>query len=741
MNTKQWLPMAAVAVLLMESSCSDWGIVDPPAGNQAVATLENVASWTFDDPQLDSKTFKAVAFDGGELPAVVEDESLGNVLFLNNGYVSVANPLNAVTCQKAASVLFKMKQPVEVDEEGNVTSTQDLEGALFGFTNATKNESLWFTANGMLHYDGLDGFYEDNNPASVKTNYITPGAWHSVALIVRDSGYAIYVDGYLKTDKAVPDFDCSKMVAFMNRASTLYIGAGSDAQTAPWYVDDIKIYRNEVTSKEINANLIKGGGGSDDPSLSAEPVEPIWFNSFDAGDKGCIINGGGEYRWVGGLYGNVFSNAMNGMRQNYLQLPAGLFGQSAETQALTIGVWVNRGNETESAHYNWSPLISAYSSKSETDNGMPMFVCQYRGVLQLNINGWSDYTDAQNVNGVNAVYHNDSGADWLADGEWHYYTATFTPTTAKVYIDGELANAWEIDGVDNTAAGLFSNGSELTHICLGGNQAWNWGDPDPGFWFDDIAFFNQELSQAQIQNIIKLKKQPIYYNPFTNDGDGAIINGGGSFIEVPDAGFGKVFSNAMNGMRQNYLQLPAGLFGQSADTQALSICVWVNRGNETESAHYNWSPLISAYSSKSETENGMPMFICQYRGVLQLNINGWSDYTDAQNVNGVNAVYHNDSGADWLADGGWHFYTATFTPTTANVYLDGELANAWEIDGVDNTAAGLFSNGSELTHICLGGNQAWNWGDPDPGFWFDDIMFYNVELSANDVKQLMLLKQ
>lgn len=130
------------------------------------------------------------------------------------------------------------------------------------------------------------------------------------------------------------------------------------------------------------------------------------------------------------------------MRQNYLLLPEDALSHSVETQALTISVWVNRGNETVSSHYMWSPLFTAYGAAPNPVNAMPMLACQYRGVLQVNNNGWSDYTDNQNVNGTNGIYHD--ATDWLADGGWHHYTATFTPTTAKVYFDGELVNEWVV---------------------------------------------------------------------------------------------------------------------------------------------------------------------------------------------------------------------------------------------------------------------------------------------------------
>jgi hypothetical protein len=130
-----------------------------------------------------------------------------------------------------------------------------------------------------------------------------------------------------------------------------------------------------------------------------------------------------------------------------------------------------------------------------------MFACQYRGVLQVNNDGWTDYTDAQNVAGVNTVYHDET--DWLADKQWHLYTVVFDDENAKVYFDGVLKNEWQMDGTNNTQKGLFRKGGDLKYICLGGNQAWNWGDNDPGFAFDDIQFFDFALTEADIQAILK----------------------------------------------------------------------------------------------------------------------------------------------------------------------------------------------------------------------------------------------
>jgi len=747
MKTKKWMRFVAAAVVMAAStSCHEWGEMDPPAADDIYPTLENVAQYTFDDETLDPMLFKTGSYTGIDIPELFTDPVKGQVLYLNNGYVTMGNPLASVTCQNAVSITFWMKQGTvdpsgsnavaDGGDDGGETESQDLTGALIGFTNENNSGRMFFTANGWISYSGIDGEWSENDPAQYQTGYITPGEWHYVALVVRNDGYGIYVDGQRKVDKTVTGFDCSKLVRFMNHVSTLYIGKGGDTDTAPWMIDDLKIYRNQITDKEIaRPNLSGGSGPGGDTGF--EPVEPVYFNSFDAGLNGCVIKGGGEIKYVGGAYGNVFSNALNGMRQNYLVLPSDVLSTLGDNQALTIGVWVNRGNETVSGHYMWSPLFTAYGAEA-TANSWPMLACQYRGVLQTNAGGtWSDYTDVQNVNGVNGVYHD--ATDWLADGDWHYYTAVFTPTNAKVYFDGEIVNEWEIDGANNSAAGLLSVDNGLTHICLGGNQAWDWGDPDPGFWFDDIAIYNQELSQAAIKTIINLKKT-IYANTFSAGAGDATVMGAGTFIENSTPGFGQIFKNAVGGMRENYLKLPATNIAKVADSGEFTVAMWVN---STDAGDYFWNPLFTCYGDNG-TNN--PTMACQYRGVVAINTEvpnntgaEFCDFGDDLSDTGEVIVYHGD--LDWLADKEWHLYTATFTAEHVVVYFDGEVANSWTLDGTTKGQICNMQGFSLFTNICVCGNQQWDWGDPDPGFGIDDVMLYDRVLTPGEIKQLMLWKQ
>ena len=250
--------------------------------------------------------------------------------------------------------------------------------------------------------------------------------------------------------------------------------------------------------------------GSYQPQLP----ETVYFNDFEITENnGCTIHGDGSYQNEGGVWGNVFQNGSGAQRTHYLQLPADVLSHSTETQEMTIAFWVNAKNANS---YEWAPMFTAYGAAPvDNKNRWPMFACQSRGLIQINCAGWCDFTPAQNTTGYNTQYNGiadeannvTAGEQWLADNEWHYYTVVLTATNAKVYLDGEIKNEWNVTGSGdgNVIAGLFSNGFELNYICLGGNQAWGWGDNDAAFMFDDFAVYNEALTQEQIKLLISNK--------------------------------------------------------------------------------------------------------------------------------------------------------------------------------------------------------------------------------------------
>ncbi|MDR2804069.1 MAG: LamG domain-containing protein [Dysgonamonadaceae bacterium] len=471
------------------SACQKWGEWDDPAGNQKNpvppdASVKVIAHFPFDTDlsaiDIDISGETTILTDGTE-PEIVNDPFRGEVLHQKGSYTRFKNPMQGLYVAQGVSVSFWTKMP-EID----------LRGALFSFKNEETTSALFFTGNAWLNYQGATDAFEINNPNATATDALLANQWHFIAVTLTHDGYQIYVDGEKRYENTAGDFDYSNMVDLITTSPYFYLGYGSPAETQEVYFDEVKIYKNKISSSE------------------AQPVvtlpEPIYLHTFDVANVSTIVGGGSFVPVTEQEFGVVFQNATGGMRENYLLLPETVLSHSVETKALTVGVWVNASNAGASSVYMWSPLFTAYGAAPvNKENTWPMLALQYRGVVQVNCAGWCDFTDAQNIKGVNTLYH--TANDWLVDHHWHYYTATFTETTAKVFFDGVAVNEWQVSGsgAGSEVKGLFSNGADLKYICLGGNQAWSWSDPDPGFMFDDIAIYNVELSAEQIAMIIAEK--------------------------------------------------------------------------------------------------------------------------------------------------------------------------------------------------------------------------------------------
>jgi len=724
--------LGTMGLLLTTYSCKEWGDSDAPAGNQVYPAREPLGSITFKGlSSIEEASFilsktgdAAIAFDNTLYTEVVE---------LHSGTITMANPLVKSKLQTGAGVSLWAKNDGSAD--GSLISFVGDDGSKVSFSTDGILTSTTPTNRVMVATPG--GRAEGEEAADA---LLPADEWRFLAIQINADGCLVYSDGTLVA--SVSYEKDTALVSVLNKASHIVIG---DESLGSLCVDRISFTRNSMIASDVKR-----------PNITRVVTlpDPVYFTDFSS-TAGLTIVGAGQFTTdANEKFGAIFQNkASAAPRQNYLLMPDHILSHSAETKQMTIGFWVNASNAGTSASYMWAPLFMAYGAAPVNgENTWPMFACQYRGVLQLNCAGWTDYTNEQNVAGENKLYHNDT--DWLADHQWHYYTVVFNEENAKVYFDGEIANEWQMDGVGNTQMGLFTNGGDLKYICLGGNQAWGWADNDPGFAFDDFVVYDQALSDEQIQKIITDKSnggggavipadipEPYYRNTFESaEEQGLTIVGAGEFVSKSDK-HGMVFQNATSAApRQNYLLLPEDLLSHSAETKQLTVSFWVNASNAGESPEYMWAPLFMAYGAAPVNgENTWPMLACQYRGVLQLNCAGWTDFKDEQNTAGVNGVYHNET--DWLADKEWHYYTVVFDNENAKVYFDGVLKNEWNCNGTDNTQMGLFTNGGDLKYICLGGNQAWNWADNDPGFAFDDITCFNVALTAAQIKALMSVYQ
>ena len=239
-------------------------------------------------------------------------------------------------------------------------------------------------------------------------------------------------------------------------------------------------------------------------TFSAGAQTQIYSNDFESGAGTSTIVGSGQIESVATSgFGHVYHNAVNGqaIRTNYLLLPSDVLSNSqiATNKELTIAFWVNLGTAVDNF---FTPIFSAYGAAPVLGvNTWPVLVLQSRLLAQVNCAGWNDFVAADNVATANV-----ESASWLDDAAWHYYTATFTETSVTIYVDGIIQNSWMVPGTDgHTVSGLFTNGSDLKYICLGGNQAWEWADVDPAYLFDDVAVYANALNVDQINAIIAAK--------------------------------------------------------------------------------------------------------------------------------------------------------------------------------------------------------------------------------------------
>ena len=401
--------------------------------------------------------------------------------------------------------------------------------------------------------------------------------------------------------------------------------------------------------------------------------------------------------------------------------------------AFKVKVWANKGNRK-------TFVVNAKTMKAE----------------RLLASGY--------INGVND-----------ADGKKKLLTVEQVDSVHHVYIYGSYENA--VAAGEKTEEELATMKEEADALAIerqyvigNGNQNfWGWltFDVEPGeeYWVfqhsSQIGFGGFEFHEGMTADELINGIEPpyVYTTNFSTYEDeetgdrvtwkGESIVGNGSFTSTDEEGaiFGDYFQNDGTAVRTSYCLLPEDVLAHSDKTHELTIAFWVSAEGFTPD-QYTYAPMFTAYTQQN-TANTWPMLALQSRGFVQVNNSGWCDFTGANNVNDKNTVYNSNAweagdaayinGGNWLEDQKWHYYTAVFTDTNVKVFLDGEVKNEWNIDGITEgqIVSGLFTNGAELKYVCLGGNQAWDWNDNDAPFRFARLLIKNTKMTQGEVKAQM----
>lgn len=370
MRTKFLVALFAVFCLW---SCQDWGEMDPPAGNQQKPTLKELASYTFDD--LGSDVSIGV-YQGGKAPKLVVDKQLEVVLELDGGYVSYSNPLQFYTLQEAASLTGWVK-----------LNESDEDTPIFCFSDETGSKKLMFTANSDLYY----------NEEKLNTNslLLTAGEWHWFSVAVKPDSYAIYIDGVavdgtITNDESVATVSravaSGEVMNFMTEASKLYFGYGSKEKPVKMWIDEVSVYKNLITDKEIAKpelpEIGEGGdsGDGDNPGneniyvLGAPDCSTGWWSEFSPimkADGDCIFH----HRFVNHTNGlNAWNNWVLGISNGKLPNEEG-YQEYAIVRADNWG-WLN-GNGDNTIDKSGYPLSNTY----DLTNGWTLFCQEMEGAV------------------------------------------------------------------------------------------------------------------------------------------------------------------------------------------------------------------------------------------------------------------------------------------------------------------------------------------------------------------------
>lgn len=191
--------------------------------------------------------------------------------------------------------------------------------------------------------------------------------------------------------------------------------------------------------------------------------------------------------------------------------------------------------------------------------------------------------------------------------------------------------------------------------------------------------------------------------------------------------FGKVVHQYFGAQGSNsYARMPNPLLDQE-DLEGFTVSLWVKRAD----ANY-WDALWSFFSGNTAGASGARLYLTgnSYVGFNDNNGN-WFDinHPDTKKVNKIEV-------------GEWHLVTFTYSKTNGYMlYVDGSkyissqlaFTGSATADAFDRSLVLDFVKSAKYFYLGLGSF----WGSAEA--YFDDLMIYNRELTADDVKGLSTL--
>jgi uncharacterized protein (TIGR02145 family) len=422
--------------------------------NAQIPTDGLVAHYPFDGNANDES---GNGNDGTVYGATLTTDRFGNEnsAYSFNGIdnrIFIGNSLLAEGYNISISCWFKANNSV-----GQIISTGNRNSYNIGVGTERINSGLYLSDNA------------DGHGSTAEITFDESYEWTHVVVTYDGTNHKLYRNGELVDNQIAEGAVFSNQAVYLNIGVYQYFGSNYSA----WFsglIDDVRLYNQTITENEIQA-LYQEGGWS---SLKDGLVSYYPFNG-NANDESWNGNDGI-------VDGATFTTDRNGIANNALYFDGTddyvkIAGALPITNTFTISFWTNY--ESGSGYNN---IICDGSSSA----GGADFLINFR---DNNIGIRAD-KDAP-LNYEDGSPEELSGLDIV--NKWVHVVWVMNPSSSKIYLNNNLIATINEAGTNE--------GYHDEYSFIGARQVW--GSPDYFFQgkIDDVAIYNRELSDSEINTL------------------------------------------------------------------------------------------------------------------------------------------------------------------------------------------------------------------------------------------------
>ena len=318
-----------------------------------------------------------------------------------------------------------------------------------------------------------------------------------------------------------------------------------------------------------------------------------------------------------------------------------------------------------------------------------------------------------NIGTGTAESWNDGGVLDVTADEWVHVAFTVTPTQSTIYLNGMAVNTGTL------AAPIDWTGVEELTIGHGGETFSYWNHLYDSSPIDELRFFDQALTQEEIQGLINASAETLYM-PF--DGQYKDLASNRDVTVVGDPGFAGESvegADAYAGAPDSYLTLPsAGLtstefsatfwYKVNPDPTRAGIIVIGPEDEDNPDAQNKRTSGFRLFREGNATEQRIKL-----------------------NVGIGSGESWNDGGVIDATAGEWVHVAFTISNTGSKIYFDGELMNSADFSGpIDWTDTDLVS-------IMSGAPRFTGWSHLSDNSFMDELRFYNKALTQEEIQAML----